>query len=120
MLESIIVILIGFAVIAIFDIIGSILSRILDFEYVWFAFGSFIIYGFIALYLQLYGSFVSAIIGSFIVGAFDSTVGLYIAKIFKAKILESDKEIIKITPKLIVHMGTLASIIGALTIVVFK
>ncbi len=120
MFESILIILIGFSVIAIFDILSSILSRAFNFEYVWFAFGSFIIYGLIALYLNSYGTFVTAIIGSFIAGAFDSTVGIIIARVFKAKILEQDQEIIKISPKLVLHMGILASIIGAMTIVVFK
>lgn len=111
--------MIGFAVIIFYDIICSVLSRVLNFEYVWFAFGSFIIYGIIAIYLKLQGNFVSAIIGCFIIGVFDTTVGLTIARLFKAKISDQDKELVKITPMLILQMGVIASIVGAISIIAF-
>ena len=118
-MESLFIILIGFAVVSLYDVISSILSRVLNFEYVWFAFGSFVIYGITAIYLKLHGTFVSAIIGSFIIGVFDTTVGLIIARIFKAKISDEDKELVKITPMLILQMGVIASIIGAISIIAF-
>ncbi len=119
-MESIIIILIALAIIAIYDAIGSILSRKLNFEYVWLTFGSFVIYGLIALYLEKYDGLIISIIGSFLIGMFDSTIGLLIAKKLNANILEKDKEAISITPKLVISMGSLASIIGILSILLFS
>lgn len=119
-LESLIVILIGFAIISIFDILGSILSRVLGFEYVWLTFGSFIIYGMLSLYLQRYDGFSVALLGSFLIGLFDGSIGLLIADKFKANIREEDKAVIKITPKLIFSMGVYAAVTGMIAILLFS
>ena len=112
--------LIGFLVITIFDVVGSFLSRILNFEYVWLTFGSFAIYGIITLYIYSYVGFWQALGGAFIVGVYDSTIGLLIAKMLKANIKEEDKIVIKITPSLVLYMGVLASLIGFTTILLFS
>lgn len=119
-LESLIVILIGFAIVAIFDILGSILSRVLGFEYVWLTFGSFIIYGMLSLYLQRYDGFSVALLGSFLIGLFDGSVGLLIADKLKANIREEDKAVIKVTPKLIFSMGVYAAVTGMIAILLFS
>ncbi len=104
----------------VYDIVGSILSRILNFEYVWLTFGSFFIYGLTALYLEKHTNLLNTMISSFLLGVFDSTVGLLIAKKLNAKISDEDKKIIKITPKLVIQMGLLASIIAIITILIFS
>ncbi len=119
-MESLIVILIGFAIIAIFDILGSILSRVLGFEYVWLTFGSFIIYGMLSLYLQRYDGLSVALLGSFLIGLFDGSIGLLIADKLKANIREEDKAVIKITPKLIFSMGVYAAVTGMIAILLFS
>ncbi|WP_132724437.1 hypothetical protein [Tenacibaculum sp. M341] len=119
-LESLIVILIGFVIIAVFDILGSILSRVLGFEYVWLTFGSFIIYGMLSLYLQKYDGLSIALLGSFLIGLFDGSIGLLIADKLKANIREEDKAVIKITPKLIFSMGVYAAVTGMIAILLFS
>lgn len=116
---AIIIIFIGFILIAGYDFLGSILSRILDFQYVWVSFGSFCLYGLIAFYLREFGSFTTVIIGSFLIGIFDATIGILIAQKCNAKILEEDKEAVKITPKLTFSMGFLAVVIGLFTVFMF-
>ena len=116
---SIIILLIGFILIAVYDILGAVLSRKLDFQYVWFSFGSFFLYGLIAFYLKGFGNITIALIGSFLIGVFDATVGLLIAEKFKANILKEDKEAVKITSKLVFSMGLLALSIGLITVLVF-
>lgn len=119
-LESITIILITFGIITIFDVVGSLLSRFLKFQYVWLSFISFIIYGTAALYLITHNNFYLTVIGCFIIGVFDGTFGVLIAKILKANIKEEDREVIKISPQLAVYMGILASIIGIIAIVLFS
>lgn len=119
-MESLIIILIGCIIIFIYDVLGSILSRQLNFEYVWLTFGSFLIYGLIALYLKKYDGIVITLIGSFLIGVFDATVGLLVAEKLKANILEKDKKTIKITTKLVISMGLLSSIIGIVSVLLFS
>ncbi|MDY0780787.1 hypothetical protein [Tenacibaculum sp. IB213877] len=119
-MEAVIVFLIGLTAVTIYDIVGSIMSRVLNFQYVWLTFGSFIIYGAIALYLQSYAGFLMAIAGSFIVGVYDSTIGLLISIKLKANIKEEDLYVVRIRPSLVLRMGLLASIIGFLSIELFS
>ena len=119
-MESVItIILIGFAVIMIYDIIGSLLSRHLGFEYVWWAFGSFIIYGIFTSYIDHSSGLLTALLGSFLLGAFDATAGILIATKLKAHIKEKDKEVIKINFSLIVQMGIIAVIMGLIAVLAF-
>ena len=111
--------LIGCVLIASYDILGSIISRKFNFEYVWLAFGSFYLYGMIALYLEDRGNMGIAILGSFLIGVFDATIGLIIADKFNANIKEVEKEVVKITPGLTFFMGVLAAIIGLIAILLF-
>lgn len=60
------------------------------------------------------------LLGAFSIGVFDATVGLLIAKYFKAYIKEEDKSLIKITPQLALYMGILATIIGKIAIYFFS
>jgi hypothetical protein len=119
-LEVVNIILIGFAAVTIFDILGSLLSRILNFEYVWLAFGSFVIYGIIAVYLESYTNLSMAMIGTFILGVYDSTVGLLIPKMLKANIKQEDLEAVQIRFSLAFRMGILASVIGIISIWLFS
>jgi len=111
--------LIGCVLIASYDILGSIISRKFNFEYVWLAFGSFYLYGMIALYLEDRGNMGIAILGSFLIGVFDSTVGLIIADKFNANIKEEDKEDVRITLNLVFSMGIIASIVGLIAMLIF-
>jgi hypothetical protein len=111
--------LIGFTVIFIYDIIGSLLSRFIGFEYVWWSFGSFIIYGVFSLYLYNNDNLTSALLGTFLLGVFDATIGLVIADKLKATIREEDKEVVKITFSLIFQMGIIALVMGLIAILLF-
>ncbi len=113
------IILIGFAVVMIYDIIGSLLSRFLRFEYVWWAFGSFIIYGIFTFYIDQNNGLTTALICAFLMGVFDSTIGLVIADKLKATIKEKDKDVIKINFSLIIQMGIIAVAMGLIAILVF-
>lgn len=104
----------------IYDALGSILSRILHFEYVWFTIGSFILYGLTTFYLEKYSNYTIALAGSFLIGVFDATIGILIAKKLKANIREEDLDVIHITPNLIFYMGTLATVIGVITLFLFS
>ncbi|MFY7671984.1 hypothetical protein ACOSP6_12935 [Tenacibaculum sp. MEBiC06402] len=119
-MESLIIItLIGFTVIFVYDILGSLLSRFLGFEYVWWAFGSFIIYGVFSLYIYRENSLLSALSSVFLLGVFDATIGLLIADKLKATIREEDKEVVKITFSLIFQMGLIALVMGLIAILLF-
>jgi uncharacterized phage infection (PIP) family protein YhgE len=113
------IILIGFAVVMIYDIIGSLLSRYLGFEYVWWAFGSFIIYGVFTSYIDQNNGLTLALISAFSLGVFDGTVGLLIADKLKATIREKDREVIKINFSLIIQMGIIAVIMGLIAVLAF-
>ena len=110
----------GCILIASYDILGSIFSRKFKIKYVWLTFGSFYLYGLIALYLNGFSNLRIALIGSFLIGVFDATVGLLIADKFGANISEEEKKHISITPLLTVQMGGLASIIGLIAIWLFS
>ena len=116
----IIIIFIGLVVITMFDVFGAVLSRKLEFQYVWLSFGSFFLYGLITFYLRVFGNITIAVIGSFLIGAFDGSIGVLIAKKCKANVLKEDLAALKITPKLVLFMGFLAVLIGLLTIFLLK
>jgi len=117
---TITIFIIGCVLIASYDILGSIISRKFNFQYVWLTLGSFYLYGLIALYLKDFGNIQIAIVGSFLLGVFDATIGLIIADKFNANIKEVDKEIIRITPQLVFTMGIIASVIGIIAILIYK
>ena len=116
---TITIFIIGCVLIASYDILGSIISRKFSFQYVWLTLGSFYLYGLIALYLKDFGNIQIAIVGSFLLGVFDATIGLIIADKFNANIKEVDKEVVKITPGLTFFMGVLAAVIGLIAILLF-
>ncbi|WP_299673446.1 hypothetical protein [uncultured Tenacibaculum sp.] len=118
-MEFITIILIGCLVVTIFDALGSILSRILKFKYVWLTFGSILIYGTVALYAAKHGGIIWGVIGSCIVGVFDSTIGSLISIKLKANIPEDDVTNLDITPKLVISVAIFASIIGLITVLLF-
>lgn len=119
-MEVIIIIFIGCLVVALFDAIGSILSRRLNFKYSWFVIGSILIYGFVAIYAIKYENLIIGVLTSAIVGVFDSTIGLIISKKLNANISDKDTEYMKITPKMIFSVSLFASIIGYLSILIIK
>jgi hypothetical protein len=115
-MESIIIIIIGCIGVSIFDALGSILSRLLKFKYVWLTFGSILIYGAVAFYTAKSDGLIIGIIASAIVGIFDATIGLFISRKLKANIPEEDIKNMEITPKLVLSMSIFASVIGFFTI----
>lgn len=119
-MEIIIIILIGCIIVSIFDALGSILSRLLNFKYVWLTLGSILIYGFVAFYSAKNSGLIIGVIASSIVGVFDSIVGSLISKKLKANIPEKDLREMDITPKLVITVGLFASIIGLITIIIFR
>ncbi|WP_299710270.1 hypothetical protein [uncultured Tenacibaculum sp.] len=119
-MESLIIILIGFTAVAIYDALCSILSKRLNVEYVWFAFGSFIIYGIFTIFITKATNLYLGLVSAFMIGVFDTTIGLLIAKKLKANIKKEDLEDLKITPSLILYMGFLAVIIGAIALYFFS
>jgi hypothetical protein len=115
-MESIIIVLIGCIVVSIFDALGSLLSRLLKFKYVWLTFGSIFIYGAIAFYTAKSGGLIIGVSASAIIGIFDATIGSFISKKLKANIPEEDIKNMEITPKLVLSVGVFASVIGLITI----
>ena len=115
-MESIIIILIGFVIVSIFDALGSLLSRLLKFKYVWLTFGSILIYGAVAFYTAKSDGLIIGVIASAIIGIFDATIGSLISRKLKANIPEKDIENMKTTPKLVLSVGVFASVIGLITI----
>lgn len=119
-MESLITItLIGFIVVFIYDVLGSLLSRFLGFEYVWWAFGSFIIYGTFGIYIYNNIGLTAALTAAFLLGAFDATAGIVVADKLKAIIREEDKEVVKIGFSLIFQMGIIALTIALIAILLF-
>lgn len=120
-MESILsILLIGCAILALYDSIGSILSRILGFEYVWWAFGSFIIYGVFCIYSEEQHGFIIAFLSTFLLGVFDGSAGMYIAYLCNATINEKDKRYLKITPFFLIEMGIIAVIMGVFALILYK
>ncbi len=70
-MNVLIVVVIGFIIIALFDAIGSILSRTLNFNYAWLLLGSIIIYGLIGIYAYKYGNTIIGVSSSLLAGIFD-------------------------------------------------
>ncbi|MBC8756764.1 hypothetical protein H2O64_18970 [Kordia sp. YSTF-M3] len=115
MLNVLFVVIIGFITIAIFDAIGAILSRKLNFNYALLTIGSISIYATIAVYTAIYGGILIGIISSFLMGLFDATVGLKISEKFKANI--PDKSItFKIDFKTVFAVSIFATVIGTIAI----
>ena len=112
-----IVIVIGFIIIALFDAIGSVLSKTLNFNYAWLLFGSIIIYGLIGIYASKYGNTIIGVLSSLLAGIFDSTVGLKISEKFKAKI--SNDVNFNISLKTVVPVSIFAAIVGYISILIF-
>lgn len=112
-------ILSALTVVIFYDILGALLSKLLGFEYVWWSFGSFIIYGLFSFHLNnLYG-IVITLTSIFFLGIFDSAAGIYIGKKFKAVIREKDKKHLRINLTSLIQMGIITVIIGLLTILIF-
>jgi len=118
-MESIMIILIGCIIVSVFDALGSILSRLLKFKYVWLTFGSILIYGSVAFYSAKSDGMIIGIIASCIIGIFDSTIGSLISKKLKANIPEKDVIDMDITPKLVLSVSIFASAIGLVTVLLF-
>jgi len=105
--------------VAIFDAIGSILSRIFKFKYVWLTFGSILIYGLTCYYLVKHNNLIIGAVGNFLVGAFDAIVGSYISKKLQANIPEEDLINLKVTPKLVITVGMFSCVVGYITVLLF-
>ncbi|WP_298510335.1 hypothetical protein [uncultured Kordia sp.] len=117
-MELFYIIISGFAVIALFDAIGSILSRQLNFNYAFLTLGSIVIYAFIAIYAAKSGGTITGIIISFLMGIFDSTVGLKISEKLKANIQNTGVNF-AIDVKTVLGVSIFAAIIGAIAISIF-
>lgn len=117
MVELIIVIIIGCIAVSIFDGLGAILSRTLNFNYMLLTIGSIIIYGTVAFYAAKIGGVKYGILASALVGIFDATVGLFISKKLKANIPNTDVNM-DTSPTLVLSMAVFAAIIGGLTILI--
>lgn len=118
-MESITIIFIGFIVVIVFDSIGSILSRLLKFNYTWLTLGSILIYGSIGLLVAKNEGTLFALLACFLLGVIDSTVGLFISKKLKAYTPGVDLEDMDISFKFSVLMGALALGIGLISISLF-
>jgi hypothetical protein len=115
MLHVLFVVVIGFISIAIFDAVGAILSRKLNFNYALLTIGSISIYATIAVFAATYGGTIIGIIASLLMGLFDATVGLKISEKLKASV--PDKEITwNIDLKTVVTVSIFATFIGTIAI----
>lgn len=115
MLNVILVAITGLIAVAIFDALGAILSRKLNFNYALLTIGSIVIYATIAVFAAKYGGTVMGIIVSFLMGLFDATVGLKISEKLKANI--PDKEITwNIDIKTVAIVSIFATVVGAIAI----
>ena len=115
-MESIKVILIGFIVVALFDAIGAVLSRMLKFKYVYLTFGSILIYGAVAFYAAKSGNLITGVFASATIGVFDSIIGSFIAKKLNAYIPEKANINMDVNLQLVITVATFAAFIGLITI----
>lgn len=104
--------------ILIIDSLGSILSRKLNFKYTWLSVLSILTFSFAAIYIaKLEGWFIGVFLTG-LLGVFDSTIGLLIAKKLKANLGENSNYSWEISPKLIVNVFLFASIIAFIAILI--
>ncbi|MGB6268933.1 MAG: hypothetical protein WBF67_07990 [Olleya sp.] len=80
------ILLLGFLAVSIFDAIGAVLSRVLNFNYAILTIGSIIIYGLVAIYSAKANNIITGIMSCGLLGIFDSTIGSLISKKLKANI----------------------------------
>lgn len=104
--------LIGFVLIALVDIIGSIASKQLNFNYSSLYPISYIIYITIPFLIAKQRNRKSAIISGALLGLFDSTVGLKLSIALKAN--TGNININSITPAVIIAMAIIMTLIGLL------
>lgn len=95
-----IVIVTGIMAVSIIDVVGSIASRRLNFDYGWFAILSIIVYTYIGYYLAKKTSFEITLITALIVGIYDGIVGHKISQKLKANVRMTDDEKEVFTPAL--------------------
>jgi uncharacterized membrane protein len=105
--------LLGFAFIALFDILGSIASKQLNFNYSNLSFISFIIYTTTAFFIAGRSDKKSAIISGGLLGLFDVTVGLKLSTALKAN--TGDFDVNTITPPVFIVMAIFMTLIGCLS-----
>ena len=115
-MEIFFIIILGFTAVALFDAIGAVLSRILNFNYAMLMIGSIIIYATVAVFTAKYGGIIIGIIAGFLMGVFDATVGLKISEKLKANI--PDKSLtFSIDIKTVLAVSVFAAIVGGIAIV---
>ncbi len=95
-----IVIATGILAITIIDVVGSVISRHLNFDYGWFAILSIIVYSYIGYYLAIKASFEITLIVALIVGIYDAIVGHKISQKLNATVRMTDEEKEVFTPAL--------------------
>jgi len=82
---SLIFILAGFVVVSVLDVIGSILSRRLNFSYGYFTILSVVVYTYIAFSMsEKTNSWLATMIVTLLIGFYDGTVGWIISQTLKA------------------------------------
>lgn len=118
-MNIILVLLTGFLVVAIFDAIGAILSRLLNFNYAILTIGSIIIYGLVAIYSAKVSNTITGIMSCGIIGVFDAIFGSLISKKLKAKIPKIEGVEFEISHKLIISMFFFGCLIGLITLNIF-
>jgi heme/copper-type cytochrome/quinol oxidase subunit 4 len=106
--------IIGFAVIALFDTVGSISSRLLNFNYGNLSLISIIIYTVIPFLIAKRAGMKSAIIAGGLLGLFDVTVGLRLSMSLKANTGDYDMHAMTtlVYIVLVIFMTLLGSIFG--------
>ncbi len=95
-----IVIVTGILAITFIDVVGSIASRRLNFDYGWFAILSIIVYSYIGYYMAIKASFEITLVAALIVGIYDAIVGHKISQKLKATVRMTDEEKEVFTPAL--------------------
>jgi hypothetical protein len=115
MLNVVFIAVIGFIAIAVFDAIGAILSRKLNFNYAILTIGSIIIYASIAVFAAKYSGTVIGVIVSSLMGLFDAIVGLKISEKLKANVPDKDLAF-SVDFKIVLTVIIFATVVGAIAI----
>lgn len=119
-MNVIFMILTGCLVVAIFDALGSMLSRQLNFNYAWLTVGSVIIYALFSVSVANMSSSTLGVLTGGILGVFDSTVGMLIGQKLQANAGNNQNIKLEVTLKMMLGMACFGLIVGLISIYLFN
>ena len=120
MIEQFTYIGLGILELTILDSIGSILSRKLNFNYALLIVVSISIYSLTSINVAIIGNNTNGIIAGCILGLFDATIGVLIAKKFKANTGDLKDFEWEVKPNTVFGLSIFAGVISIISIYAYK